>query len=288
MIVHSRQVSACPPPVKQSGEGLRPCGNSPTPQRQLRHNRRMIGNKTTHRTVDGVRIPGTWRLIAHPCGLLKELPFSSVRSVTPGAYLSRLAFTRARNSRSGRRSGGGSASRARRRIQDMRWILERRHAPGGASASERSAVACRAVPRTPGAPRLPPGTRRRPAVRRKAPRQPLNRLTLRPAHFVTPSTAFRWLPGLGGGWGNGSPPPARRGQLAAWSGFARPNRAAPSPCKALPGFLRQDLDAVTAGLTLAWSSGVVEGHVNRVKTLKRAMYGRASFELLRARILTQA
>jgi transposase len=56
----------------------------------------------------------------------------------------------------------------------------------------------------------------------------------------------------------------------------------------LPGFLRQDLDAVTAGLTLAWSSGVVEGHVNRVKTLKRAMYGRASFELLRARILTQA
>ncbi|MCX4767881.1 hypothetical protein OG562_44470 [Streptomyces sp. NBC_01275] len=33
------------------------------------------------------------------------------------------------------------------------------------------------------------------------------------------------------------------------------------------------------------SSGVVEGHVNRVKTLKRAMYGRASFELLRTRIL---
>lgn len=32
---------------------------------------------------------------------------------------------------------------------------------------------------------------------------------------------------------------------------------------------------------------VVEGHVNRVKTLKRAMYGQASFELLRTRILTQ-
>ncbi|MFG2260224.1 transposase [Streptomyces mirabilis] len=76
--------------------------------------------------------------------------------------------------------------------------------------------------------------------------------------------------------------------MAAWSGFARPNRAAPSPYKALTGFLRQDLDAVTAGLTLAWGSGVVEGYVNRVKTLKRAMYGRASFELLRARILTQA
>ncbi|MFB7374892.1 hypothetical protein ACFC0D_34200 [Streptomyces sp. NPDC056222] len=53
------------------------------------------------------------------------------------------------------------------------------------------------------------------------------------------------------------------------------------------GFLGQDLDAVTAGLTHTWISGAVEGHVNRVKTLNRAMYGRASFTLLRTRILTQ-
>jgi len=51
------------------------------------------------------------------------------------------------------------------------------------------------------------------------------------------------------------------------------------------GFLRQGLDAVTAGLTLPWSSGVVEGHVDRVKPCKRGMYGRASFGLLRTRIL---
>jgi len=50
--------------------------------------------------------------------------------------------------------------------------------------------------------------------------------------------------------------------------------------------LRQDLDAVTTGLTHAWRSGMVEGHVKRVKTVKRAMYGRASFRLLRIRILT--
>ncbi|MFF4121113.1 ISL3 family transposase [Streptomyces sp. NPDC001714] len=62
---------------------------------------------------------------------------------------------------------------------------------------------------------------------------------------------------------------------------------APKPVRGFAGFLRQDLDAITAGLPLPWSSGVVEGHVNRVKTLKRAMYGRASFELLRTRILTQ-
>ncbi|MFF3699038.1 transposase [Streptomyces sp. NPDC002221] len=59
------------------------------------------------------------------------------------------------------------------------------------------------------------------------------------------------------------------------------------PMRSFAGFLRQDLDAVTAGLTHTWSSGMVEGHVNRVKTLKRAIYGRASFRLLRIRILTR-
>ncbi|MEJ3750837.1 hypothetical protein WEI85_47400 [Actinomycetes bacterium KLBMP 9797] len=49
--------------------------------------------------------------------------------------------------------------------------------------------------------------------------------------------------------------------------------------------LQRDLDAVTAGLTLPWSSGAVEGQVNRVKMLKRQMYGRAKFDLLRRRIL---
>ncbi|MFD9223542.1 transposase [Streptomyces sp. NPDC060064] len=49
--------------------------------------------------------------------------------------------------------------------------------------------------------------------------------------------------------------------------------------------LLRDLDAVTAGLTLPWNSGVVEGHVNRIKMLKRQMFGRAGFELLRKRVL---
>lgn len=49
--------------------------------------------------------------------------------------------------------------------------------------------------------------------------------------------------------------------------------------------LERDLAAVTAGLTLPWSSGVVEGHVNRIKLLKRQMFGRAGFDLLRKRVL---
>ncbi len=49
--------------------------------------------------------------------------------------------------------------------------------------------------------------------------------------------------------------------------------------------LERDLAAVTAGLTLPWSSGVVEGHVNRIKMIKRQMYGGAGFKLLRKRVL---
>ena len=40
-----------------------------------------------------------------------------------------------------------------------------------------------------------------------------------------------------------------------------------------------------SGLTLEHSSGAVEGNVNRIKMIKRQMYGRASFALLRKRVL---
>ena len=49
--------------------------------------------------------------------------------------------------------------------------------------------------------------------------------------------------------------------------------------------LRRDHDAVRAGLTLPHSSGKVEGHVHRIKMIKRQMYGRANPDLLRKRIL---
>ena len=49
--------------------------------------------------------------------------------------------------------------------------------------------------------------------------------------------------------------------------------------------LRQDYDAVKAALSFEWSNGQVEGQVNRLKTIKRQMYGRANFDLLRLRVL---
>jgi transposase len=49
--------------------------------------------------------------------------------------------------------------------------------------------------------------------------------------------------------------------------------------------IQQDKAAVVAGLTLPWSNGPTEGHVNRLKLIKRSMYGRAKLPLLRARVL---
>ena len=52
--------------------------------------------------------------------------------------------------------------------------------------------------------------------------------------------------------------------------------------------LRQDRAAVRAAVAEPWSNGPVEGHINRLKLIKRSMYGRAGFDLLRQRVLHAA
>jgi len=52
--------------------------------------------------------------------------------------------------------------------------------------------------------------------------------------------------------------------------------------------LLADEAAVRAGLAMAWSNGQTEGQVNRLKLVKRQMYGRANFDLLRQRVLRAA
>ena len=72
-------------------------------------------------------------------------------------------------------------------------------------------------------------------------------------------------------------------RLEAWA-----TQAENGPVSELRGFakgLRKDWAAVTAGLTVPYSSGPVEGHVNRIKMIKRQMYGRANPDLLRKRVL---
>ena len=66
-------------------------------------------------------------------------------------------------------------------------------------------------------------------------------------------------------------------QQVAQSGFTEVQRFAKG--------LERDQEAVLAGLTLVYSNGQVEGHVNKLKLLKRTMYGRAGFALLRQKVL---
>lgn len=46
-----------------------------------------------------------------------------------------------------------------------------------------------------------------------------------------------------------------------------------------------DYQAIENALSLPWSNGPVDGNVNRLKTIKRQMYGRAGFDLLRRRVV---
>ena len=55
--------------------------------------------------------------------------------------------------------------------------------------------------------------------------------------------------------------------------------------RAVAASVRRDQAAVQAALNYAWSSGPVEGQVTKIKLVKRQMYGRAKFDLLRRRLL---
>lgn len=73
-------------------------------------------------------------------------------------------------------------------------------------------------------------------------------------------------------------------QFAAWLSQAiQPSQ--PAEVRRFAAALKSDKAAVEAALKHRWSNGQVEGQINRLKTIKRQMYGRASFELLRRRVL---
>ena len=79
-----------------------------------------------------------------------------------------------------------------------------------------------------------------------------------------------------------------RGRLAgSWEDWLSRARE-PGVARELRGFadgLKRDEAAVKAALSMEWSNGQVEGQVNRLKLLKRQMFGRAGFVLLRSRML---
>lgn len=75
-------------------------------------------------------------------------------------------------------------------------------------------------------------------------------------------------------------------QLAEW--MAEAEDCGIAEMKGFVVKLHQDLDAVLAGLTLPWSQGQTEGQVTKLKLLRRQMYGRGNFDLVRKRLLRAA
>jgi transposase len=174
--------------------------------------------------------------------------------------------------------------------------------PGAASTLRQRLARWRTTPGRPGkrGPRAPPpgdplvgrGTPP-PAVRGFSPRRTTWLLLREPAALTDEEWAYV------GQLRQTCPPIARLRALA--SGFhdlVREHDAAAlarwleaaerSEIPELQGFadgLRADRAAVEAGLTLPWSQGQVEGQVNRLKTRKRAGFGRQSLDLLRLRLL---
>ena len=78
----------------------------------------------------------------------------------------------------------------------------------------------------------------------------------------------------------------RADQLDGWLEQASGSGAV--PFRNFAASLRRDYAAVRAGMSLSWSSGPVEGHINRLKMIKRSMFGRAKLDLLRQRVLYAA
>jgi len=75
----------------------------------------------------------------------------------------------------------------------------------------------------------------------------------------------------------------RQRDAAAWPKWK--DRAKSSLLASFAKHLCHDEVALLAALQQPWSNGPVEGHVHRLKLIKRSMYGRAKFDLLRLRVV---
>lgn len=75
------------------------------------------------------------------------------------------------------------------------------------------------------------------------------------------------------------------GQIQEWIKSIEESKDKLPGLKTFARGLKRDIKAVQNAIQLKWSNGPVEGHVNRIKSIKRQMYGRASFELLRRKVL---
>jgi transposase len=117
--------------------------------------------------------------------------------------------------------------------------------------------------------------RRRPATRDLDEAQQLAQLTVQQAELAEAVTLARDCTDL-----LRTRQPDR---LDSW--LERTRTSAVSVVRRFAHGLRDDYAAIKAGVTVPWSNGPVEGHINRLKMLKRHMFGRAHLDLLGHRFL---
>ena len=67
------------------------------------------------------------------------------------------------------------------------------------------------------------------------------------------------------------------GNIERWIDFIMRSKYRLSGIKGFTNGLLRDIRAVENGICMTWSNGTVEGHVNRIKSIKRGMYGKAGF-----------
>ncbi len=77
----------------------------------------------------------------------------------------------------------------------------------------------------------------------------------------------------------------KKGNIKRWIEFVIRSKRKLAGLKTFARGMLRDISAVENGINMPWSNGAVEGHVNRIKSIKRQMYGRASFELLRKKVI---
>ena len=230
-----------------------------------------------HAAVHGLRAAGkTQDQAAAALGLARQLTGRFWRAASAEALLKRAAprpWTRT----SLTCAGGGTGHHHHRGPApgDHRLRLPRQRAHhlrlAGPAPARRPAEAARPARETA---RSPGGC---------SPTPPASAKTSRPSSPPSSAAAPNCTP-----WPATSPssPRCSPAASAAASTAGSPPPASTPPLASFANGIRQDYQAVRNALTLEWNSGRVEGLNTRTKQLHRQMYGRASFPLLRKRILT--
>jgi transposase len=75
------------------------------------------------------------------------------------------------------------------------------------------------------------------------------------------------------------------GNIRKWIDFIKRSKYKLTGLRTIARGLLNDIKAVENGIRMNWSNGTVEGHVNRIKSIKRQMNGRASFEFLKKKVI---